>query len=199
MNTTDRSTKQTHGFTVVETAAVIVILATLVTLVIVSFGKIQILARDNRRVADVRSIATRIQEYYDQNGEYPPVSGATLTVLSNSGLNDPTDITSWNFGRNALTGYCDLMPRWGGGSGSLGPSCRNYGYLSGSNATGVGDDGTRGPGCNITGNSNNKSYYAIAWYDESSSTIKYAGNNIVVTKNATSTAFPGEVCQQTNL
>lgn len=191
--------KQKRGYTIVEISVVIVIIGILITMIFVAFNKIQAQARDSKRVADVRTMADQINKYFDLNGEYPPVSDASIVSLSSSGLNDPTDVAGWNYTRNMTTGYCGMIPRWGGGSGSLGPSCRNYGYLSGSNATSVSDDGTRGPGCTVAGTPNNKPFYAIAWYDESSSTIKYAGNNIVVTTNATSTAFPGEVCQITNL
>ncbi len=191
--------KHGRGFTIVELSIVIVIIGALVGLIIIAFNKIQIQARDNERLTDVRSMVSQIGKYYDQSGEYPPVSDAYIVNLSSSGLNDPTDIASWNHTRNLTTKYCGMIPRWGGGDGSLGPSCRNYGYLSGSNATSVSDDGTRGPGCTVAGNSNNKPYYAIAWFDEASSTIKYVGNNIVITTNATSQAFPGEVCKITNL
>lgn len=191
--------KHDRGFTIVEIAVVTIVIGLLVGLVVVAFNKIQMQARDSRRVVDVRTMTSKLSKYYDQNGEYPPVSDQYIVSLSSSGLNDPTDNPSWNYSRNMTTSYCGLIPHWGGGSGSLGPSCRNYGYLSGSNATGVGDNGTYGPGCNIVGNSNNKPYFAIAWYDESSNTIKYTGSNIVITTVAASQAFPGEVCQITNL
>lgn len=191
--------KHSRGFTLIEISVVVVVFSLLATLIVVTYNTIQVQARDSKRVADVRIMAHQLQKYYDQNGEYPPVSDQSIAGLSQSGLNDSTDISGWNYGRNMTTTYCGLVPRWGGGSGSLGPSCRNYGYLSGANATGESDDGTRGPGCNIMGKANNKPYYVIAWYDELSGTIQYAGSNIVITKNAKSQAFPNEVCQQTNL
>jgi type II secretory pathway pseudopilin PulG len=191
--------KRNRGFTIVELTIIVIILGILTTLIIVAFNKIQMQARDSKRVADVRAMANQIQKYYDQNGEYPPASDAAIVALSQSGLNDPTDISGWNYLRNMTTSYCNYYPRWGGGSGSSGPSCRNYGYLSDANGTGISESGIKGPGCNIAGNANGKPYYFISWYDETSGTIKFSGSNIVITTVASSQAFPGEVCQITYL
>lgn len=72
------------GFTIVELLIVIVVIGILAALVIIQFTNIQARARDTERKSDMRSIQSKLAEYYALNGRYP-------TALSDSSLNLPAD------------------------------------------------------------------------------------------------------------
>lgn len=63
--------KNSRGFTIVEIAVVITIIATLVTIVSVVFATVQKQARDTKRQTDMRVLGASLEKYYDANGEYP--------------------------------------------------------------------------------------------------------------------------------
>ncbi len=192
--------KHHRGFTLIEIAIVVAVIAILTALTLVVYNNVQMQARDTKRLTDMRIITSQLKKYYDQNGEYPTISSSFMVNISKSGANDPTDNLSWNYMRDMTSSYCNpTTPRWGGGTGSLGPSCRNYMYFSGSNATAMSDNGAYGPGCQMAGNSNMKPYYFLGWYDESSKMIKFSSENGTISTSSTSTAFPGQVCQLTSL
>ena len=72
------------GFTIVELLIVIVVIGILAALVIIQFTNIQARARDTERKSDMRSIQSKLAEYYALNGRYP-------TALSDSSLALPAD------------------------------------------------------------------------------------------------------------
>jgi len=59
------------GFTIVEIAVVISIVAILTTLIVVVFNQTQLDARDDRRTADITALKRALVQYYNDNGEYP--------------------------------------------------------------------------------------------------------------------------------
>lgn len=61
----------TKGFTIVELLIVIVVIGILAALVLNAFGNVQAKARDTQRQTDVRSLATALEVYYNNNGQYP--------------------------------------------------------------------------------------------------------------------------------
>lgn len=63
--------KHLRGFTIVEIIIVIVVIGILATVGIVSYGGMQARARDTERKADIDSMATALETYYEQSGRYP--------------------------------------------------------------------------------------------------------------------------------
>lgn len=59
------------GFTLIELMISIAIVAIISTVGIVSYSKIQVLARDSKRKEDLRLIANALQLYYNDNKSYP--------------------------------------------------------------------------------------------------------------------------------
>jgi prepilin-type N-terminal cleavage/methylation domain-containing protein len=78
MKSTD-SKHKTSGFTIVELLIVIVVIGILAALVIVQFTNVQARARDTERKSDIRSLQSKLGEYYALNSNYP----ITLSQLTN--------------------------------------------------------------------------------------------------------------------
>ena len=76
--------RDNRGFTIVELLIVIVVIGILAALVIIQFTNIQARARDTERKSDMRSIQSKLAEYYALNGRYP-------TALNDSALALPSD------------------------------------------------------------------------------------------------------------
>lgn len=74
------------GFTIVELLVVIVVIGILSSITILVYASQSKSSRDAQRVASVTAIASALENYYSQNGEYPSCtvinsSSATLTAL----------------------------------------------------------------------------------------------------------------------
>lgn len=63
--------KSKSGFTIVELLVALVIIALMASLMGVSYIKIQSQSRDAKRKADIETLASLLEKYYDKNGEYP--------------------------------------------------------------------------------------------------------------------------------
>src|SRR5438270_4839187 len=72
--------KRNSGFTIVELLIVIVVIGILALLVITTYSGIQAKARNSKRQADLNSIQTQLEAYFQQNGNYP--SYADLSTAS---------------------------------------------------------------------------------------------------------------------
>ncbi len=80
--------KNQKGFTLVEILLVIGIIAVLATVVVVALDPVTRFndARNSRRLADIQSILTAVQQYIvDHKGELPPGVDTTEKQISNQG------------------------------------------------------------------------------------------------------------------
>lgn len=65
------SKNKKSSFTLIELLVVIAIIGLLSTVVLVSLSGVRARARDTRRKADMRTIQTALEEYYNDNNAYP--------------------------------------------------------------------------------------------------------------------------------
>ncbi len=65
------------GFTIVELLIVIVVIGILAALVLNTFAGVQRRARDTQRQTDVNAVATQLEVYYNDNGNYPTIAQVT--------------------------------------------------------------------------------------------------------------------------
>ena len=59
------------AFTLIELLVVIAIIGILASVVVVNVGSARVKARTAKRISDLKSIATALDLYYDDNGAYP--------------------------------------------------------------------------------------------------------------------------------
>lgn len=74
-----------RGFTLIELLVVISIISLLSSVVFTTVNSARMKARDARRIADLRQIATALEFYYDTNGQYPPEISSCDTSVGSSG------------------------------------------------------------------------------------------------------------------
>ncbi len=91
------TTKNKKGFTIVELLIVIVVIAVLAAITVVAYNGTQMRARDSDRASDMKALASAIELYKVDNGNYPPCG------LDNGGCN-ATGLTS------LLAPYMNTMP-----------------------------------------------------------------------------------------
>ena len=77
-----RKQAQQKGFTIVELLIVIAVIGILAALVLNTFVGVQRRARDTERQTDVNAIATQLEVYYNDEGNYP-----TLANLQDAAVN----------------------------------------------------------------------------------------------------------------
>lgn len=93
-----------QGFTLIELLVVIAIIAILSSVVLFSLNDARASARDTRRIADLRQIQLKLEDYYNDNDEYPAdasagacdnaeASGGLLEDLGLAGAGDPGSTT----------------------------------------------------------------------------------------------------------
>ncbi len=104
--------KAITGFTVIELLVVISVIGILTTIGFVSYNSIQSNARDSNRAAQMTIIAEALEDYYEDNGEYPScndmsqdpntVVTTVLIGLDPEVLTDPSDVD----GENSIMASC---------------------------------------------------------------------------------------------
>jgi prepilin-type N-terminal cleavage/methylation domain-containing protein len=67
------------GFTLLELLVVIGIIGLLASIIVINLTGARKRARDTKRIADVRSMQTAVEEYYGKNGFYPTTLGNMVT------------------------------------------------------------------------------------------------------------------------
>lgn len=77
--------KSKRGFSIVEVAVVLVIIAILATVGTFSYLLIQRDARDSQRQTKATLIAEGLEKFYDKNGEYPSPAALTGNISANTG------------------------------------------------------------------------------------------------------------------
>lgn len=63
--------KRIRGFTLVEVAVVVAVIAILASLSVMAFNQVQKQSRDGKRKADITALQTLFEKYYQTNGKYP--------------------------------------------------------------------------------------------------------------------------------
>ena len=72
------------GFTLIEIVVVIGIMAILTIIVYGSFGGARTESRDNQRVTDIHVLQLALEEYFNQNHQYPTALSALIPQYTNS-------------------------------------------------------------------------------------------------------------------
>ncbi len=75
-----------EGFTLIEMLVVIAIIGLLSSTILVGLGDARARARDARRIADIRQIQNGLENYYSDNGFYPPDLYSSVYGLPNDPL-----------------------------------------------------------------------------------------------------------------
>lgn len=76
--------QRSRGFTLIEIAVVVTVIALLASIVIVSFNQVQKRSRDDMRTVQVTALKTALDRYYNDNGEYPVCPGGPNSECSAS-------------------------------------------------------------------------------------------------------------------
>lgn len=79
--------KRRLGFTLIELAIVMTVIAILATITTLSYSAVRANSRDSQRETKIQLIANELEKYYEKNGEYPSCSAITaeaVTVKSNT-------------------------------------------------------------------------------------------------------------------
>ncbi len=74
--------KKQRGFTLVELMIVITVIAILATIGVVSFSRVQKQARDTKRKADMRALATALQAWFTEKQAYPTAAHSPAVPVS---------------------------------------------------------------------------------------------------------------------
>lgn len=127
------------GFTIVELLIVIVVIGILAALVLNAFGNVQAKARDTQRQTDIRSLATALEVYYNDNGNYP----ATISLGTGSGQISGVDAGAV-IAPYATSGGANVTGVFAAAAAAAAPTTKANLYCTGSNTP-------AGVGCTTSG------------------------------------------------
>jgi len=99
------SSKTNYAFTLVELLVVIAIIGLLASVTVVAVNGARAKARDAKRHTDIKALQTALQQYYEDNGQYP-LSGGSVRLDDWSASSD----SSWNVLQTALAPYMARLP-----------------------------------------------------------------------------------------
>lgn len=81
--------KEQKGFTIIELLVVIVIIGILVALALPNLFSAQARGRDTDRKNELKNLQTRLETYFNDNGEYPSTdTAAMVAALGGSATDD---------------------------------------------------------------------------------------------------------------
>jgi prepilin-type N-terminal cleavage/methylation domain-containing protein len=87
-----------RGFTLIELLVVIAIIGILASIILASLSAARVKGMDAARIADIKSLESAMELYYDSNGHYPQscagVADSGLTMVALATCLVPTDIGS---------------------------------------------------------------------------------------------------------
>jgi prepilin-type N-terminal cleavage/methylation domain-containing protein len=133
--------KRSDGFTLIELAIVIVIIAILASITIFTYAKVQGNSRDTARASQATTISEALEKYYGKNGEYPSCaqmtqSGSQVAALLNIDQSALVTPTASSGTTNSIAGCSNLTAGSGAdvyayvGDGSTscstGTACASY-------------------------------------------------------------------------
>ena len=75
------------GFTLIELLVVVAIIGLLLTLSVIALGTARERERDQKRLTDLRSVQTELEEFFKQKNAYPVGNNVVLGTVSSSCLN----------------------------------------------------------------------------------------------------------------
>lgn len=102
---------KTHkAFTLIELLVVIAIIGILASVVVVNVGSSRLKARDGKRKADLKSIQTALELYFDKNGSYP-ISCASGTNWCSSEPDNSWPNNSGNWIPGLTPEFMSALPR----------------------------------------------------------------------------------------
>ncbi len=90
------------GFTVVELAIVIVVVAALAVMMMAAYGRVQSESRDTRRKTDLEIFVDEMEKYYEKNGEYP-TGCSSYSYAARASCTVATQATSTEYIYNSST------------------------------------------------------------------------------------------------
>jgi len=132
---------QKKGFTLVELLVVIGIIVFLFVLGVIALGSVRQMARDSKRLSDLRAVQTQLERYFADHNAYPIVAAPGIVL----GEPAASCLNTGGFGpRGCPNPYLDVVPTDPGDGRYIYVSADGTGYVITSNLEGE-VNGLKGP------------------------------------------------------